>query len=118
MLEAVSLDWGAVLARAGRWKAGLQVAVAGGERVAATGRLAPFLQEHPSLRHWEPAVAVENVSGTTGAGDVATGGFLAGLMTGQGPVAAAGLAAAEAARHVAGASTVHHHTSNDQETPS
>jgi sugar/nucleoside kinase (ribokinase family) len=83
--------------------------------------VASTLQAHAALRHWEPAVTVEDVDGTTGAGDVATGGFLAGLMTGQGPVAAAGLAAREAARHVSGAPAPNdpiHHPSDDQETPS
>ena len=83
--------------------AGLQVATAGRERLAATGRLAPSLRDHPLVRHLEPAVPVARVAGTTGAGDVATAGFLDGLLRGLGPVAAARLAASTAARHVAGA---------------
>ena len=82
--------------------AGLQVATASPERLARTGRLGPSLRDHASIRHREPAVPVERVSGTTGAGDVATAGFLDGLLRGLGPVAAAGRAAAAAARHVAG----------------
>ena len=94
---------GVVLVTAGA--AGLQVATAGASRLAGTGRLAPSLAGHDSVRRLLPAVPVRDVVTTTGAGDVATGGFLAGLLRGSGPVAAAELAATVAARHVAGGSS-------------
>lgn len=105
LLEAADrlLSWGAgvVLVTAGT--AGLQVATAGPVRLAATGRLAPLLAGYEETRHRQPAVLVRQVAGTTGAGDVATAGFLAGLLRGVGPVGAARMAARVAARHVAGA---------------
>ncbi|HYP46698.1 MAG TPA: carbohydrate kinase family protein [Propionibacteriaceae bacterium] len=84
--------------------AGLQLATADATRLIDTGRLAPLLLGQEDLRHREPAVRVPLVAGTTGAGDVATAGFLAGLLHGKGAVAATKLAATAAARHVAGMS--------------
>ena len=83
---------------------GLQVATADAARLAVTGSLAPSLAGHSSVRRLVPAVAVQDVVTTTGAGDVATAGFLAGLLRGAGPVVAAELAATIAARHVSGGS--------------
>jgi sugar/nucleoside kinase (ribokinase family) len=96
------LDWGAGVVQVSAGAAGLFVATADEERLGATGRLTPLLRPYPGVRHLEPAVPVSRVSGTTGAGDVATAGFLQGLLEGRGPVAAATLAATAAARHVAG----------------
>lgn len=81
---------------------GAVLATAGADRLAATGRLAPLLAGHAGLLHREPVQPVSQVAGTTGAGDVATAGFLAGLLSGAGPVGAANWAARAAARHVSG----------------
>lgn len=102
------LDWGAAVALVTAGPAGLQVATADAARLADCGRLAALLTSHGGVRHLEPAVGVRQVTQTTGAGDVATAGFLAGLLHGDGPVAAAGLAAAVAARHVSGDTTAQH----------
>ena len=96
------LAWGCAVVLLTAGASGLLVATADAGRLSSTGRLAPLLQSHACMRHLEEAVPVEHVDGTTGAGDVATAGFLAGLMQGEGPVAAARLAALAAARHVAG----------------
>ena len=96
------LGWGAGVALVTAGTEGLQVATAAAGRLADCGRLAPLLSGGENIRHLEPAVPVDHITGTTGAGDVATAGFLAGLMHGDGPVAAARLAATAAARHVSG----------------
>lgn len=81
---------------------GAVLATAGADRLAASGRLAPRLDGSAGLLHAEAALPVPQVADTTGAGDVATAGFLAGLLSGAGPVAATGWAARAAARHVCG----------------
>jgi len=96
------LQWGVAVVLVTGGTAGLHVATGGADRLNRTGRLAPLLLGRSDLAHHEPAQRVLHVSGTTGAGDVATAGFLAGLLSGAGPVGAAGWAARAAARHVSG----------------
>ncbi|HEY5821600.1 MAG TPA: PfkB family carbohydrate kinase, partial [Propionibacteriaceae bacterium] len=81
---------------------GLHVATADEARLSRTGALAPLLSGHGHTTYRQPALPVAHVAGTTGAGDVATAGFLSGLLSGVGPAGAAEWAARAAARHVSG----------------
>lgn len=96
------LEWGVGVVLITGGTQGLHVATGTAERLSRTGRLAPLLVGQADLVHREPARPVSQVDGTTGAGDVATAGFLAGLLSGAGPVGAAAWAARAAARHVSG----------------
>ncbi len=98
------LDWGAAVALVTAGPDGLFVATGDAARLAETGRLAPLLGGHDRVREPVACAPVTTIAGTTGAGDVATAGFLAGLLQGMGPVAAAHQATADAARHVCGGS--------------
>jgi len=62
-----------------------------------------LVQTRGGAAHDVPAVPVERVVNTNGAGDAHVGTFVAGLARGLDPVAAAGVANAAAARRVAGA---------------
>jgi sugar/nucleoside kinase (ribokinase family) len=53
-------------------------------RLQELGRARPSgLQTWPNLELWHPAFSVSNFAGTTGAGDSAIAGFLAGFLRGQ-----------------------------------
>ncbi len=96
------VDLGVAVALVTAGSAGLQVATADRVRLERAGALGPRLGAHGGVNAFLPCVPVTSVAGTTGAGDVATAGFLSGLATGLDPVAAGRRATEVAARHVSG----------------
>lgn len=82
--------------------AGLHVAATGDADRLAGLPVLPQLAAAAGESHHVPAAEVTQISGTTGAGDTATAGFLAALIGGAGLVEAGVRAATLAARHVAG----------------
>lgn len=77
-------------------------AVTAGETGIAVATAADAPLGTGSERGFVPAVAADHIVTTTGAGDVASAGFLAGLLQGRGALDAAASGARLAARHVAG----------------
>ena len=82
---------------------GAYLHVGAGDRLARGGRvLAALGSEWHGAQLWTPAVPVETVLGTNGAGDTATAGLIHALLSGYTPRNASRTAAALAAARIAG----------------
>lgn len=82
---------------------GVHLHVAARDRLERGGRaLAKLGAEWPGAALWTPAVRVDTVAGTNGAGDTATAGLIDGLLNGYTPRDASRAAVALAAERVAG----------------
>lgn len=102
------IDWGAAIAAVTAGPRGLYLAgssaqrlrTLGGAERQALGEL--DIDAWAGLRAWVPAYPVRHIVTTTGAGDAATAGFLAGLLTQASPRRCGAMAMASAAAVVSG----------------
>jgi sugar/nucleoside kinase (ribokinase family) len=105
-LSETLLDWGAAVVALTLGERGLYLRTAGRERLLKMGRAGPDELELWANRElWAPVFDV-TAKGTTGAGDAAVAGFIAGLLHRLGPEEALKMASAVGACSVEGADAV------------
>ena len=103
------LDLGAAVALVTAGSDGLYIRTAPAARIEAAGpALRGSVRDWANRELWVPSIATR-VTTTTGAGDAAAAGFLAGLARGLGPVGSALLSAAAAAARISGRPIVEAH---------
>ena len=96
------VDFGAAVALVTAGAAGLYLRTAPTERMGTAAQpLREALPNWASRELWAPPIATHSVT-TTGAGDTAAAGFLAGLAAGCGPAESASLSSAAAAARISG----------------
>ena len=96
------VELGAAVALVTAGADGLYVRTAGAARIAGAGRpLRDAVSDWADRELWMPSFATRRLA-TTGAGDAAAAGFVAGLADGRGPAGSAALSAAAAAARMAG----------------
>ena len=96
------VELGAAVALVTAGADGLYVRTAGAARIAGAGRpLRDAVMDWADRELWVPSFATSRIA-TTGAGDAAAAGFVAGLAGGRGPAGSASLSAAAAAARMAG----------------
>jgi sugar/nucleoside kinase (ribokinase family) len=99
--ELVEVGYGIVGIMCG--ERGIYLATGGRERLAAGGEvLARQAEQWADVRGWFPAQQVSTVVSTTGAGDAASAGLLAGIAAGLGPQRTVHLATEVAAARIEG----------------
>ena len=93
---------GAAIAAVSAGPHGIGLATGSRERFAAAGALVSSLDGWSDEALWLPAPRIDNVATTTGAGDAATAGFLAALMSRQSPAETLAMSITAGARVVSG----------------